>query len=266
MQNSTLSVLFIGDIFGRPGREVVKEFLSSNRENFDLVVANCENASSGKGLTPNNLEELLSYGIDILTSGNHIWSKKEIIPYLNSDYPLLRPLNYPHAAPGKGSIVFTTKDNTKIGLINLQGRVFMQAIDCPFRIGYEEVEKLRKITNIIIIDFHAEATSEKCALGYYLDGKVSALLGTHTHVQTNDAKILPNGSAYITDVGMSGPFESIIGVDIDIIIRTYLMSVPQRFDVAKSIISQLNYAVIEIDKNSGKALSIVPKHELFKRR
>ncbi len=266
MQNDIITVLFIGDIFGRPGREVVKEFLISNREKFDVVIANCENASSGKGLTPNNLEELLSCGIDVLTSGNHIWNKKEIIPYLNKDYPLLRPLNYPKEAPGKGSIVFTTKENVKIGLVNLQGRVFMQAIDCPFRVGYEEILKLKQMTNIIIVDFHAEATSEKTALGYYLDGLITALIGTHTHVQTNDAKILPKGTAYITDAGMSGPYESIIGVEVDTIISTYLVGVPKRFDVAKSDLSQLDYVIIEIDVKSGKALSITKKHELFKRK
>jgi metallophosphoesterase (TIGR00282 family) len=266
MQNNVITVLFIGDIFGRSGREVVKEFLSSNKGKFDVVIANCENASSGKGLTPNNLEELLSCGIDVLTSGNHIWNKKEIIQYLNKDYPLLRPLNYPKEAPGKGSIVFTTKENVKIGLVNLQGRVFMQAIDCPFRVGYEEILKLKQITNIIIVDFHAEATSEKTALGYYLDGLITALLGTHTHVQTNDAKILPKGTAYITDAGMSGPYESIIGVDVDTIISTYLTGVPKRFDVAKSDLSQIDYVIIEIDLKSGKALSITNKHELFNRK
>jgi len=266
MQNKLVSVLFIGDIFGRPGREVVRDFLSLNKEKFDIIIANCENASSGKGLTPNNLEELLSYGTDALTSGNHIWSKKEIIPYLGERYPLLRPINYPKEAPGKGNAVFTTKKGVKIGLINLQGRVFMQAIDCPFRVGFEEVEKMRQITNIIIVDFHAEATSEKCALGYFLDGEISAILGTHTHVQTNDARILPRGTAFITDVGMSGPYESIIGVDVDTIIKTYTIGIPRKFDVAKSNKSQLDYVVIEIDEKSGKAFSIVSKHELFERR
>lgn len=266
MQNNTIKVLFIGDIFGRPGREIVKDFLSSNRDKYDVIIANCENASSGKGLTPNNLEELLSFGIDALTSGNHIWSKKEIIPYLNKDYPLLRPLNYPKDAPGRGSIIFTTKKNVKIGLINLQGRVFMQAIDCPFRVGYEEILKLKQSTNIIIVDFHAEATSEKAALSYYLNGLISALLGTHTHVQTNDAMILSKGSAYITDVGMCGPNESIIGVDIDTIIDTYLTGVPKRFEVAKSDVFQLDYVEIEIDTESGRALSIANKHELYNRK
>jgi hypothetical protein len=263
MQNKKVSILFIGDIFGRPGREAVRDFLQSEKDRFNLIIANCENASSGKGLTPRNLEELLSFGIDVLTSGNHIWSKKEIIPYLNGDYPLLRPLNYPVSAPGRGSLIFTINDNINVGVINLQGRVFMQAIDCPFKVSHEEVEKMREKTNIIIVDFHAEATSEKTALGYFLDGKVSAVLGTHTHVQTNDAKILPKGTAFITDVGMCGPYESIIGVDIETIIKTYTIGIPQRFDVAKSNKAQLDYVIIEIDTDSGKVLSIYAKHELF---
>lgn len=263
MQNNKLTIFFIGDIFGQPGREIVKYFLESKKNQFDLAIANCENTSSGKGITPKNLEELTASGIDVLTSGNHIWSKKEIIPYLDGRYPILRPLNYPDEAPGFGSLTIKTNNGIDVGVINLQGRVFMNAIDCPFKVSDREIKKMREKTNIIIVDFHAEATSEKIALGYFLDGRVSAVLGTHTHVQTNDAKILPNGTAFITDVGMCGPFESIIGVDIDTIISTYTIGVPRRFDVAKSSKYQLDYATIEIDINTGKALSISGKHELF---
>jgi len=264
MQNNFITVLFIGDIFGRPGREAVKNLLKKNDDEFDLIIANCENTSNGKGITPQHAIDLFSYGVNVLTSGNHIWSKKDIIPFLNESNPIIRPLNFPSGTPGKGSILIKLREEIPIGIINLQGRIFMKPIDCPFRIALKEIKRIKQYTNIIIVDFHAEATSEKVALGYLLDGKVSAIIGSHTHVQTNDAKILPLGSGYITDVGMTGPEESIIGVDINTIIKSYLYGLPEKFNVAKSYNSQINYVKIKIDLNTGCTLSIKSEKELIR--
>lgn len=251
-----MRVLFIGDIVGKTGRAAVRSLLPLiiNKYKTELVIANGENAAGGFGITEKVASELFGYGIHILTSGNHIWDKKESIPYIGKENRIIRPLNYPPGVPGFGSITWPVGDK-KIGIINLSGRVFMSSIDCPFRVGLSEIERLRKETNIIIIDFHAEATSEKIAFGYYVDGKVSAVIGTHTHVQTADEKILPGGTAYITDVGMTGPADSVIGIDKEQIIERFLLQMPKKFETAKGggIFSAV---VIEINDDTGKATAI----------
>lgn len=251
-----MKVLFIGDIVGKTGRSAIKSLLPLivNKYKIEIVIANGENAAGGFGITEKVASELFSYGIHILTSGNHIWDKKESISYIGKESRIIRPLNYPPGVPGFGSITYTVRDK-KIGIINLSGRVFMSNIDCPFRVGLSEIERLKNETNIIVIDFHAEATSEKIAFGYYVDGKVSAVIGTHTHVQTADEKILPGGTAYITDVGMTGPADSVIGIDKEQIIERFLLQMPKKFETAKGggIFSAV---VIEIDDDSGKASAI----------
>lgn len=251
-----MKVLFIGDIVGKTGRIAVKSLLPLivNKYKIDIVIANGENAAGGFGITEKVASELFSYGVHILTSGNHIWDKKESVPYISKENRIIRPSNYPPGVPGFGSITYSVKDK-KIGIINLSGRVFMSNIDCPFRVGLSEIERLKNETNIIVIDFHAEATSEKIAFGYYVDGKVSAVIGTHTHVQTADEKILPRGTAYITDVGMTGPADSVIGIDKEQIIERFLLQMPKKFEIAKGggIFSAV---VIEINDDTGKASAI----------
>lgn len=252
-----MNILFIADIVGRPGRRVVSQMLPRLKGEYDVgfCVANGENAAGGFGLTDKVVRRLFSYGIDVITSGNHVWDKKEILPYLDKDLRLLRPANYPPGANGIGSAVFEPKEGTGVGVLNLQGRVFIRELDCPFRVALQEVEKLRGETSIIIVDFHAEATSEKIAMGWYLDGKVSAVIGTHTHVQTADEGILPQGTAYITDVGMTGPHDSVIGIDKEIALRRFLTQTPARFDPAKGDLKFCG-AVISIDPDTGKAEDI----------
>lgn len=223
---------------------------------LDFVIANAENSSGGSGITQKTAEELFSSGVDILTSGDHIWKKKEIFELINQEERILRPLNYPSGAPGRGSGVFKTKSGKKIAVINVNGRVFMDALECPFKSVVAVQEELVKETKIIIVDIHAEATSEKVALGWYLDGKVSAVLGTHTHIQTADEKILPQGTAYITDVGMAGPYDSVIGRKVDDVLTRFLTSLPVRFEVAEGNI-QLHAVVLDVDDKSGKARSIL---------
>jgi metallophosphoesterase (TIGR00282 family) len=252
-----MKVLFIGDIVGKIGRQAVRNLLPNlvSRYKIDIVIANGENAAGGFGITEKTALELFGYGIHIITTGNHIWDKKEVVPYLTKENRILRPINYPPGTPGTGSIVFNTSDNEKIAVMNISGRIFMNTLDCPFRVGRTELEKLRKSAKIIIIDFHAEATSEKVAFGYYMDGQVSAVIGTHTHVQTADEKILPNGTAYITDVGMTGPCVSIIGIEKEQIIERFLSHMPRKFEVAGGK-GMLSAVVIEIDKDSGRATAI----------
>lgn len=221
----------------------------------DFVIANGENLAGGFGLTKALVTEIFSYGVDVITSGNHIWDKKEALGLVNNDSRVLRPANYPDTAPGSGAQVFTTRSGQKIGVINLQGRVFMDAIDCPFRKADEQLDSVRNQTNIIIVEIHAEATSEKEAMGYYLDGRVSAVLGSHTHVQTADEKILPRGSAYITDLGMTGPSHSVIGVKVDIILKRFTQKLPEKFEEAGGP-GQLNAVLVEVDDKTGKAISI----------
>jgi 2',3'-cyclic-nucleotide 2'-phosphodiesterase len=221
----------------------------------DLVIANGENSAGGFGITPDIADELFFMGIDVITSGNHVWDKKEIEPYLGKQDRLIRPANYPSGVPGFGSVIVTTPGGAKAGVLNLEGRVFMSNLDDPFRTGELEIEKIKKETPIVIIDFHAEATSEKIALALYLDGKASAVIGTHTHVQTADERILPNGTAFITDAGMTGPSDSVIGVKKDQAIARFLYQTPHRFELPKGPV-HLNAVFIELDDVSGKARSI----------
>jgi len=252
-----LKILFIGDIVGNPGRDIVSRLVPVLRRemHLDFVLANAENAAGGSGLTPKVTTELLSSGIDGLTSGDHIWKKREILDFIDQEPRLLRPINYPEGAPGKGSALFTNSKGKKIGVINVLGRVFMQALDCPFKTTRSAVQELQKSTKVILVDMHAEATSEKIALGWFLDGKVSAVVGTHTHVQTADEKILPQGTAYITDVGMCGPFDSVIGRRKEDVIPRFLSGVPLRFEVATEDI-RLEGVLLEIDEETGQAHSI----------
>lgn len=255
--NDTVNILFIGDIVGKPGRNVVKAVLPKliDHYNAELVIANGENAAGGFGITEKVAEELFSYGIDILTTGNHVWDKKETLPFIAKEPKILRPLNYPEGVPGTGSTTVKTKNNQIVAVVNVLGRIFMNILDCPFRTTKEEIERLKKDTNLIIIDFHAEATSEKLAFAFYLDGKVSAIIGTHTHVQTADERILPKGTAYITDVGMTGPENSIIGFRETEVIEKFLTQMPKKFEVpaTSAILSAVH---IEINSSDGLARKI----------
>jgi hypothetical protein len=252
-----VKLLFIGDIIGKPGRQAVSRELHRlvDRHMVDLVIANGENAAGGFGITEDTANDLYNCGIHVLTSGNHIWDKKESLDFINREEKLLRPANYPDGTPGRGSALFVTAGGAKVAVINLEGRVFMNNLDCPFRTADREVERLRAETPIILVDFHAEATSEKASLGWYLDGRVSAMIGTHTHIQTADERILPSGTAYLTDAGMTGGFDSVIGVKKEEAITKFLSQLPVKFDIAKNNL-RLNGAVIEVDELSGKALGI----------
>ncbi len=252
-----MRILAVGDIVGRPGKYVLSVILPEIQKEFaiDFTIANGENAAGGFGITPNIARKVRSYGIDCITSGNHLWDKKDIVEFLGKTDFLLRPVNYPPINPGKGQTVFTLKDGRKIGVLNLQGRAYLKTIDCPFRIGEKIVNEMSKETNIIVIDFHAETTAEKKAFAWFIDGKVSLVFGTHTHVQTADECILPNGTGYITDVGMTGAFDSVIGVKKQASINYFLKQTPQRFDSAKKD-RRLNAIFVEIDDVSGKTTKI----------
>lgn len=252
-----MKLLFIGDIVGKTGRNATKLLIPPivSKYRIDLVVANGENAAGGFGITDKTASEIFSYGVNIITTGNHVWDKKEFIPQISKEDRVLRPLNYPPGVPGFGSIVYSVHDRLKVAVVNLSGRVFMSNTDCPFRTGIEIIDKLRAETKIIVIDFHAEATSEKIAFGYYMDGKVSAVIGTHTHVQTADEKILPGGTAYITDVGMTGPSDSVIGIEKQQIIQRFLTNMPMRFETAKGA-GIFSAVVVDIDEETGKAAAI----------
>ena len=245
-------ILAIGDIIGKPGRQAIQKLLPELKEQHspDLVIANGENVAGGIGLTSITARELLEAGVNVITSGNHIWAHKEIIPYLDSEMPILRPLNYPPGVPGRGYII-----RGRAMVVNLMGRTFMGDLDCPFRTIDKLLAELKDKPPVIIVDFHAEATSEKMALGRYLDGRVSAVLGTHTHVGTIDAQILPGGTAYVTDIGMTGPMDSVIGDDAEAVIQRFLTAIPHRLSVGKGKII-FNAMLVEIDDNTGKALSI----------
>lgn len=247
----------IGDIVAKPGRKLVEMHLPSliEQHKLDFVVANVENIAHGFGVTPETADELLRMGADVLTSGNHIWDKKEIMEYIHSENRLLRPANYPKIAPGKGHIVVRSRKGFKVGVLNVQGRVFMGPSEDPFSIAQELVEQMRKETPIILVDMHGEASSEKQAMGWFLDGKVTAVCGTHTHVPTADQRILPGGTAYVTDIGMSGPYDSIIGVEKDQIIQKFLDQIPTRFEPAKEN-PILQSMLIEVDESSGLAQRI----------
>ena len=252
-----MKVLFIGDIVGKIGRNTVKALLPNliDKYKLDLVIANGENIAGGFGLTEALVTELFRMGVDVITTGNHVWDKKDFVNYISKDNRVLRPLNYPPGVPGYGSVSYTLSNGMKAGIINLSGRVFMPSMDCPFRTAKPEIEYLKKETDVIIIDLHAEATSEKIAFGYYVDGKVSAVIGTHTHVQTADEKVLEHGTAYITDVGMTGPSYSVIGIGVDQIIQRFLTGMPDRFITADGD-GILSAVVIEISNDSGKATAI----------
>jgi metallophosphoesterase (TIGR00282 family) len=251
-----MKILLIGDIVGKPGRRAVRELLPDivEEHRIDFVIANCENAASGFGVTGEVVEELLSTQIDVLTSGNHIWDKREVMGFIQDCEALLRPANYPEGVPGRGSVVLPTRGGIHVGVINLAGRIFMHPLDCPFRTADREIEKMKRKASVIIVDMHAEATSEKVAMGWYLDGRVTAVLGTHTHVQTADDRILPAGTAYTTDVGMTGPFDSIIGIKKDAVLQRFLFQTPNKFDVAKSDV-RLQGVMVEVD-TEGRAASI----------
>jgi len=245
-------VLVIGDVIGKPGRQVVNQVLPGLRQQYDLdlVIANGENAAGGLGLTSTTAKELLNDGVDVLTSGNHIWAHKEIIPYLDGELPIIRPLNYPPGVPGQGYIV-----NSQAMVVNLMGRTFMSSLDCPFRAMDKLLAELKHKPPVIIVDFHAEATSEKVAMGRYLDGQVSAVLGTHTHVGTIDTQLLPLGTAYVTDIGMTGPIDSIIGDDAEEVIQRFLTMLPHRLSVGKGK-TTLNAVLVTVDDTNGKAMTI----------
>ena len=252
-----MNILFIGDIIGKAGRQALQEILKKVIANhkIEFVIANGENAAGGMGITPPIALEILNQGVDVLTSGNHIWAKKEILPFLDEEPRILRPANYPPNVPGRGSGIFHSSIGQKVGVLNLEGRVFMKHLDCPFRIGAGEIEKMNKEIPIIIVDFHAEATSEKMAMGWFLNGKVSAVLGTHTHVQTSDERILDRGTAYITDVGMTGPLDSVIGIRKQVALERLLTQIPWKFDVATEEI-ELQGVVIDVDSSTGQSKSI----------
>jgi hypothetical protein len=253
-----MKILFVGDIVGSPGRDAVRALLPGLVQEFglDFAIANAENAAGGSGITSKVAKELFDARLNVLTSGDHIWKKSEILEFIDREERILRPANFPEGAPGRGGAVFKTQSGIKIGVVNLQGRVFMEALECPFKVGRQVVEELLKETRVVIVDIHAEATSEKVALGWYLDGKVSAVLGTHTHIPTADEKILPQGTAYITDVGMVGPQDSVIGRKTEDVLARFVTSLPMRFEVAKDNV-QLQGVVLDIDEKTGKARSIV---------
>jgi metallophosphoesterase (TIGR00282 family) len=252
-----VKLLFIGDIVGQPGRRAVAELVPKLRERhaLDFVIANGENSAGGSGITPKTAEEIFSAGVDAMTSGDHLWDQKEVMELLASEKRFLRPLNYPPGTPGQGSAVFQINKLPPIAVLNVQGRTFMPPLENPFLLALDEVKRLRQQTKIIFVDFHAEATSEKIAFARMLDGQVSAVVGTHTHVQTADEQIFPGGTAYLTDAGFTGPHESVLGREIEPVLKRFLTGMPQRFEVAKDRVL-LHGAVIEIDDASGKAVKI----------
>lgn len=253
-----MNILLIGDVVGRPGRELVRKGLRALTEahGVDFVVANAENAAAGFGVTRDIGDALLESGIDVMTSGNHIWDKKEVIDYIKAEPRLLRPANYPAGVPGRGNSVADTGDGRAVGVINVMGRVFMLPIDDPFTVVLREIDAIRHRTRFIIVDFHAEATSEKIAMGWHLDGRVTAIIGTHTHVQTADERILPKGTAYLTDVGMTGPHDSIIGMEVGPSLARFLNGMPTKFEPATGN-PRLNGVIVEADDRTGLAKRIV---------
>jgi len=253
-----MRILLIGDIVGRPGREAVAKIVPSFRKDrcVDFVVANAENIAGGSGLTPDTVDELFESQLDVLTSGDHIWKKRNIYERLEKDHRILRPANYPESCPGSGAAVFNSSAAKPVAVINVLGRVFMDNIDsCPFKTAENKIQSVSGDTKVILVDMHAEATSEKIAMGWFLDGKASVIFGTHTHVQTADEKIMPHGSAYITDIGMTGSQDSVIGRDKDAVIEHFLNCMPARFEVADKDL-ELQGALVEVDDRTGKALSI----------
>jgi hypothetical protein len=249
-----MNILFIGDIVGRPGREMIRKGVRAlvDKHSVDLVVANVENAAAGFGITKDIGDTILELGVDVMTSGNHIWDKKEALDYIATEPRLLRPANYPAGVPGRGSCIARTGDGRDVGVINVMGRVFMTPIDDPFAVVLREIETIRHKTRVIVVDFHAEATSEKVAMGWHLDGKVSMVVGTHTHVQTADERILPNGTAYMTDAGMTGPHDSIIGMEREPSLARFLTGTPTKFEPATGN-PRLNGILVTADDKTGRA-------------
>ncbi len=252
-----MNILFIGDIFASPGRKIVVDHLADIREsqNIDLAIANAENSAGGFGITPRIAEELFGLGIDVLTGGNHSFDKKEILDYMPLHPRLLRPANYPEGAPGNGCIEIEARNGVRCAVMSLQGRTYMPAVDDPFRKADELLKSLAAEVKVRFVDFHAEVTSEKMAMGWYLDGRVSAVIGTHTHVPTADTRILPGGTAYQTDAGMTGPYDSVIGVEKSTILHRFLTAMPVRMEPAKGLV-ELHSVILEVDEISGKAISL----------
>lgn len=258
-----MKILLVGDIVGKVGRRILSNVLFKviDQMKVDFTIVNCENAAGGFGITKETVSEIFKCGVNVLTSGNHIWDKKETLQFIAEDDRILRPANYPEGVPGSGSGIFETSAGIKIGVLNLSGRVFMDSLDCPFKTADREISRLKASfpsspgRQIIIVDMHAEATSEKIAMGWYLDGRVSAVIGTHTHVQTADEKILPNGTAYITDAGMTGPINSVIGIKKELALQKFLTKIPKKFEMAGGE-GQFNGVIVEIDENSGIAKGI----------
>jgi metallophosphoesterase (TIGR00282 family) len=256
-------ILFVGDIFGRPGRHIVRDHLADivSTRAIELVIANGENSAAGFGITPSLAEEILALGVDVITTGNHVWDKREIIDYFraaerngaSNARRVLRPANYPAGTPGVGWYEGQTKQGTRFAVINLQGRVFMVDNDDPFRVADALLKQIQ--AKVVFVDMHAEATSEKCAMGWYLDGRVTAVVGTHTHVPTADERVLPGGTAYVTDVGMTGPYDSIIGVEKEHVLQRFLTNVPGRFEPARGDV-RLCAVIIDCDENTGRASAI----------
>ncbi len=253
-----MKLLFIGDIVGRPGRDLIRRHVRALavQSGADLVIANGENAAGGAGITRDNTIEILSSGVDVITTGNHVWDKRETVEFIGTEPRLLRPANYPDGTPGRGSHVATTRDGVKVGIINVMGRVFLHAIDDPFRAAEREVARVRGDgATVVFVDMHAETTSEKIALSCFLDGTVSAVIGTHTHVQTADERILPGGTACLTDVGMTGPHDGVIGIAKETIIARFLSGMPGRFETAGGDL-RLHGVLITVDPSSGRATDI----------
>lgn len=253
MQDNGIKVFFLGDVIGKPGRKAVEQFIKKSDSDFFII--NGENLAGGIGITPKTALEILSYGVDAITTGNHVWKKKEIIPFLMEEQRVLRPLNYPRGTPGFGYGLFK-KNNKSIYVVNLEGRVFMNHLECPFRSIEELLNEIGEGSDVpIIIDFHAEATSEKIAMGWFLDGKVSAVIGTHTHVQTSDYKILPNGTGYITDAGMTGSINSVIGMDKKAVLEKFITLLPQKYEVGKEDV-EVQGVALTIDSQTKRCLKI----------
>jgi metallophosphoesterase (TIGR00282 family) len=252
-----VKVLFIGDIFGEPGRRALARAVPKlvAQRQIDIVIGNGENAAGGFGITPELAEELFDLGLAVITTGNHAWDKKEILDYFPREPRLLRPANYPSGVPGYGSVVVESASGEQLGVLQLMGRAYMPTLDCPFQVAKKELAVLKKRTVAVIVDMHAEATSEKMAMGHYLDGEVVAVVGTHTNVQTADDQILPKGTAYLTDIGMTGPLHSVIGVKKELAIEKFLTGMPRRFEVASGP-SVFCAVLLELDARLGKALSI----------
>lgn len=256
-RGSYMNILFIGDVVGEPGRDTIKKYLPKLKEKYHptIVIVNGENAAAGKGITEKIYRQFLELGIQVITMGNHTWDNRDIFEFIDNAKYLIRPANFPESNPGKG-IVYIRINSYEIAVINLQGRTFLPANDCPFQKADELIKEARKRTSLIFVDFHAEATSEKQAMGWYLDGRVSVVVGTHTHVQTADQRILPKGTAYITDVGMTGNYDGILGVNKEAVLRKFLTNLPAKFDISKDGRIQLCGVNIEINEKTGEAKGI----------